>query len=433
MELTSLNQSLQKRYFINYPDEAARHLEKIAPKDAVTLLEDYPLEVTTPVWERLSPDVAAKLFGMISEQTAINILNTIEAHYAASILSLLKKDIQEQYIAKTHENTAKDLNFILQYPANTAGHFMEPSMVRFRPDMSVKVTLSRIRGSKRKGRRHIYVVNADKTLVGIIELQELVLVKPDTKLSEIMQPVIVTINEKASREEVVDAFEKHKVSSIPVIDSSNRLIGVIRYDALIGAAKEEAIVDIQKMVGVSEDEKALSSFTTAVKKRLPWLEINLLTAFLAASVVGLFEGTIAKFTALAVLLPVVAGQSGNTGAQALAVTMRGLALHEISIKDWKQVLTKEALAGMANGIAIALTTAIGVLIWSQSLGLALIIAISMVISMTIAGSSGAVIPILLTKFGQDPAQSSSIFLTTVTDIAGFFSFLGIATMLSSLI
>jgi magnesium transporter len=161
---------------------------------------------------------------------------------------------------------------------------------------------------------------------------------------------------------------------------------------------------------------------------MPWLQVNLLTAFLAAAVVGIFENTIAQVTALAVLLPVVAGQSGNAGAQALAVPMRGLALREITIRQWARVMRKEVFAGFMNGLAIAVTCGIGVYLWSGSLALVAVIAVSMVMAMVAAGFAGAIIPIVLTRLGQDPATSSSILLTTVTDVAGFFSFLGIATL-----
>jgi magnesium transporter len=199
------------------------------------------------------------------------------------------------------------------------------------------------------------------------------------------------------------------------------------------AAQEEVSADIQTMVGASKEERALSKVSFAVRKRLPWLQINLLTAFLAASVVGIFEGTISRFTALAVLLPVVAGQSGNTGAQALAVTMRGLALREIRPRHWLRISFKEVNVALINGVAVALTTSLGVYAWSRSFGLALVIGVSMVISMAAAGLSGAVIPMVLIAFGQDPAQSSSIILTTVTDVVGFFSFLGIATLLAHML
>jgi magnesium transporter len=173
--------------------------------------------------------------------------------------------------------------------------------------------------------------------------------------------------------------------------------------------------------------------TFAVRKRLPWLQINLATAFLAASVVGLFEETIARFTALAVLLPVVAGQSGNTGAQSLAVTMRGLTLHEIGLRQWARVLAKESTVGLMNGVAVALVTMAGVYVWSGNPGLAMVIGLAMVLSMTIAGVAGASVPLVLSAVGQDPAQSSSIVLTTVTDVMGFFSFLALAQAFSSLL
>jgi len=228
-------------------------------------------------------------------------------------------------------------------------------------------------------------------------------------------------------------LQHHPITELPVINQAGRLVGVIRQAALVSAIEEETSIDIQRMVGVSGDERATSSSYYAVKKRLPWLQVNLLTAFLAASVVGLFEGLIAQFTALAVLLPVVAGQSGNAGAQALAVTMRGLALREISLRHWPQMLGKEAWAGLANGIAVAVTTALGVYVWSQSLGLVLVIVIAMVFSMVIAGLAGALVPILLQRFGQDPATASSIILTTVTDVFGFFTFLGTATLFASML
>jgi magnesium transporter len=237
----------------------------------------------------------------------------------------------------------------------------------------------------------------------------------------------------ASREEVVEQLEKYKLADIPVVDVNGKLVGVIRYNALVNAVREETSADILTMVGVSKNESALSKARFVVRKRLPWLEINLLTAFLAASVVGIFEGTIAKFTALAVLLPVVAGQSGNSGAQALAVTMRGLALREIHTWHWRKVALKEIGAGFINGLAIALTTALGVFVWSRSSGLSLVIAVSMVISMMAAAVAGVIIPMVLSAVGQDPAQSSSIILTTITDVVGFFSFLGIATLLSGML
>ncbi|MBM3777412.1 MAG: magnesium transporter [Acidimicrobiia bacterium] len=184
---------------------------------------------------------------------------------------------------------------------------------------------------------------------------------------------------------------------------------------------------------LSRDERALSKVSFAVRRRLPWLHINLGTAFLAAAVVGLFDDTIAQFTALAVLLPVVAGQSGNTGAQALAVTMRGLALREVRPRQWLRIAFKESRVALINGVAVSVTTSAGVWLWSQSPGLALVIGLAMVISMLAAGLAGAVIPILLTVSGQDPAQASSIIPTTATDVVRFLSLLDLAAVFASLL
>jgi magnesium transporter len=202
---------------------------------------------------------------------------------------------------------------------------------------------------------------------------------------------------------------------------------------LIDAAQREALDGLQSMVGASPEEGALSSPFVSVKKRLPWLQINLVTAFLAAAVVGVFENLIAQVTALAVLLPVVAGQSGNTGAQALAVTLRSITLKEVRLSQWFLLMRKEAAAGLMNGIAVAAVTGIGVWVWSRSIGLVAVITISMVVAMIIAGCAGAAVPIVLKALKQDPAQSSSIILTTVTDVFGFLSFLGLATLLSGLL
>jgi magnesium transporter len=232
---------------------------------------------------------------------------------------------------------------------------------------------------------------------------------------------------------VVEQMTDRRLTSLPVVDFDGRLLGVIRHDMLVRAAQQDVAADIQAMVGASREERALSRVSFAVRKRLPWLEINLATAFLAAAVVGLFEATIARFTALAVLLPVVAGQSGNTGAQALAVTMRGLALREIRVSQWPRVARKEASVALINGIAVAATTSAGVFLWSGSGGLAIVIGLSMVLSMLAAGIAGVIVPTVLTSLGQDPAQSSSIVLTTVTDVVGFSSFLGIATVLAGML
>jgi magnesium transporter len=328
---------------------------------------------------------------------------------------------------------AAELKKLMDYAPDTAGQLMDPRFVTLRSGFTVHEALTRLRTLKRREVHEIFLVDGTGHLEGRARIQDLAMAAPELQLERLRRKISAVVSDIAPREEVVELLERNDISDLPVVDFSGRLVGVIRQSALVSAVQEEASLDIQTMVGASKDERALSRAGFAVLKRLPWLQINLLTAFLAASVVGLFEGTIAKFTALAVLLPVVAGQSGNAGAQALAVTMRGLVLREISLRHWPRVVLKEINVGFLNGLAIAATTALGVYVWSGSLGLVIIISAAMVISMVAAGLAGALVPITLSRFGQDPAQSSSIILTTVTDIVGFFSFLGIATLLSGML
>jgi magnesium transporter len=333
-----------------------------------------------------------------------------------------------------HSGRAHEFRKLMSYPPDVAGHFMDPRVMTLRPSSTVGQALDRLR-ELGPGRRiyELYVVDEDGMLEGAVPLQQLALAAPETELRSLTRGKPLEVSALTSREEVVELLNQSRLASIPVVDFEGRLIGVIRLNQLVAAAEQEASADMQSMVGVSKDERALSKVSFAVKKRLPWLQINLLTAFLAASVVGLFEDTIARVTALAVLLPVVAGQAGNTGAQALAVALRGLALREITERHWPKLVVKEFLTGFLNGLAVATVTVLSVYAWSGSAGLCLVIGLAMVGAMSIAGVAGAAIPVLLSAFGQDPAQSSSIVLTTVTDISGFFSFLGLATLLSRML
>ncbi|MFM1891962.1 MAG: hypothetical protein RLZ44_1039 [Pseudomonadota bacterium] len=419
---------LQRDLVEHYPEDAVRLLERLAPEEIAAVLKAQPLSLTLPVWERLSPDVGMRVLDTMPREAARAVLQQIEPNRAAALLAMRDADTREAYLAGMPAATADELRAVLAYPPDSAGALMDPRVLLLRPEITVREALGRIRALRRRGVRVLFIVDEQNRLEGQVDILDLATAQPGSRLEEIQRPVRAAVNAVAPREEVVELLDRYRLTDLPVLDLDERLIGVVRYRNLMAAAEDEATVALQTMVGVSKDERALSKVPFVVRKRLPWLQINLVTAFLAAAVVGLFESTIAQYTALAVLLPVVAGQSGNTGAQALAVTMRGLALREIRARHWPRVVFKEASAGFWNGVAIAATTALGVWIWSGSLGLAGVIASAMVLSMMIAGICGAAIPIVLAAVGQDPAQSSSIVLTTVTDVTGFFSFLGIATL-----
>lgn len=333
-------------------------------------------------------------------------------------------------LAPLPEGTARELERLLAFPEESAGRLMDRVFDAIRPEMSVEQVLERVRAGPVRRARSVFVVDEEGRLAGRVDMQDLALAAPDARVADLMVEAAGAITATAPRDEIVEQLDETRLDALPVVDLEHRLIGVVRYASLFRVVEAEASVDLQTMVGASADERALSAATFAVRRRLPWLHINLLTAFLAASVVGLFENLIAQFTALAVLLPVVAGQSGNAGSQALAVTIRGLALREIGIREWRRVLGKEVVTGLINGVVLAVVCGLGVWVWSGTLGLGIVIAVAMVLSVVSAGIAGALVPIVLTRVGQDPATASSIILTTVTDVAGFFSFLGTATALS---
>jgi magnesium transporter len=426
--------ALHRRFLFDYPHEAARQLEAIELDDAVELLSAVPPNAAVRSWQAMASDIAATIVQRAPDALARHLLSETEPAQAAAVLAQVEPEPRARLLGLLNAQIAAELEALLVYPPESAGRIMDPQVTPVRADGTVGEALTRLRSLRRKSLRELYVVDFEGRLSGRLEIQELAVAEEDTPLRELTRPLPAVVRDVDPREDVATILQEHPmITALPVINQAGRLVGVIRQAGIVSAIEQETSVDIQTMVGVSADERALSTPVFAVKKRLPWLQINLLTAFLAAMVVGMFEGLIAKFTALAVLLPVVAGQSGNAGAQALAVTMRGLALREISLRHWPQVVGKEAFAGLANGVAVAATTALGVYVWSRSLGLVLVIVLAMIISMVIAGLAGALVPILLQRFGQDPATASSIILTTVTDVTGFFSFLGTATLFASML
>ncbi len=422
-------QALAEWLLTERPEEAARLIETSDEVETATLLQAVRPEAVLAVMRRLTPGRAARVLVALSEDVRRTVLTSLNQNRSAAILARLAPEELELCLAVLDEEFVGDLRALLDYPPDTAGSLMDPRATSFRPDATTRDVVRRLRRFRDRRVQDIFLVDEEGFLTGSIPLETIVLADPLAQLSSLTLETPVSVQSIASREEIVQTFETHRIGSLPVLDLDGRLLGVLRQKELIEVAQERATASAVTMTGASDQERALSSPFFAVRKRLPWLQINLVTAFLAAAVVSLFEETIAAVTALAVLLPVVAGQSGNTGAQALAVTMRGLALREVRTRDWVRVATKEFIAGAINGVAIAVTTSVAVYFWSDSVGLAGVIGVSMVMAMAVAGFSGAIIPMVLTALRQDPAQSSSIILTTVTDVAGFFSFLGIATLL----
>ncbi len=416
-----------------HPQEASRVIEGLSPETVADFLQRIGGREAARLLEQLSPAAAVQALESMEGAPASSLIREIDLLRATGLFARMEETPRQRLLRLIPASLARDIRFLLSYPEDSAGSLMEPRAVAFPEDTKVKDVLMHLRPARFGRVDDIFILDEEGKLTGSVALQDLAASPPGTALAEIAKRGPVSIQALAPRSEVLELFEKLKLTSLPVVDSESRLLGVIPNEELVTASAEEVSADIQTMVGVSPEERVMSKPGFAIRKRLPWLLINLGTAFIAAFVVGIFEKTIAQLTALAVLLPVVAGQSGNTGAQTLAVLMRGLALREIRPSQWARSALKEVSVAFFNGIVIGCVTAAGVYLWSDSAGLAGVIGLAMVISMLAAAVSGVAIPLGLAAWGRDPAQASSILLTTVTDVVGFLSFLGLATLMLGLL
>ena len=418
-------------FFKKFPLDAANILSSFSKGQTLEYLNNQPAEITAAILSKMNPENAADILEALEPKNFKAIVEELNVFLASRLLSRFNPDTINERLELLSSGKTKQIRELISYPSDCAAFMMDTRVTTFKPQTTVKEALKRIRILKDRKIYQVFLVDDEGHLSDVVPLQNIAVSDTKEPLMNLVERPPISINALSPREEVVQLIEERKLINLPVVDINNHLLGVIRNDVLIDATKADVTQDVQALFGAGREERALSKVSFAVRKRLPWLQINLATAFLAASVVAIFEDTIAKITVLAVFLPVVAGQSGNTGSQALAVTMRGLALREIGISQWFIVARKEILVGAINGVAVAFTTSIIVFFWASSFGLAVVIGISMVLSMAIAGFSGALIPMVLQSLGQDPASSSSIILTTVTDIVGFLSFLGLATALAS--
>ncbi|HXV27987.1 MAG TPA: magnesium transporter [bacterium] len=421
---------LVKKYFESDPLAAAHSLETMAEEEAVAVLKALPPYLSAQAFAYLQVNFAADVLKELPPPLFSEIVGRLESQQGAAIFMHLPDDIRQPFLEYLPDNTKKQIQELLTYPEDSAGRIMTTDFLAFHAGLKVKEVIQRIRllARRKSPASYAYVVDQENHLVGVINMRDMMLSPPDAALEAVMRKDIFSVNCLMDREVVAAELSKRHFFAAPVVDNENRLLGIVKAEQLIEEVQEEATEDIQKLFGAGGDERAFSPVPFSLRMRLPWLYVNLATAFLAASVVALFEDVIARITILAVFLPVVAGQGGNAGAQSLAVVIRGLVLREIPPKKvWKLVM-KEALIGTLNGVFIGAVTGLIVWVWHGNPYLGVVIGLAMLVNLLFAGLSGAAIPITMKGLGLDPAQCSNIILTTITDVMGFFTFLGFAVL-----
>jgi len=378
----------------------------------------------------LGPDKGAVLLALRSAEDIARLVQEIPSDDAAVLIDKLPEELSSVVLDLIRPKPGGGVSDLLEYEEQTAGRLMNPNVFALSEELTAGESITALQTSRDVEMVfYLYVVDDRRHLVGVVSLRRLLLVPPETPLKRIMTTEVYSARVDTDQEEVARQVASYNLLAIPVVDVENKLVGIITVDDVIDVIKDEATEDVLRLAGVSRDDTVLTPAGESLRKRLPWLIVNLGTAFLAASVVGVFRGTIEKNVLLAVFQPIVAGMGGNAATQTLAVIVRGIALGELTWANARTALFKEGLVGLGNGFATGIIGGVVVGLFTHDWMLGLILAMAMIINMFVAATAGTMIPLGLRALKVDPALASSVFITTLTDVFGFFSFLGLATVL----
>ncbi len=395
-----------------------------------SLLTKRDRELAGETLTDLGIDRAMSLLDEFSSDEVAEVLEALESDDAAQFISAFPEVRAQEVLERMRVEESVEVQGLLEYEEETAGRIMTPNVLSFPEEVSIGEAIQTIQTTQDLEMVfYVYVIDVRNHLVGVVSLRELLMAPPSTPLKKIMATDVLSVAAETDQEEVARQVALYDLLAIPVVDHENKLVGVITVDDVIDVIKDEATEDIFYMAGVETDDRIETPPWKSVRKRLPWLLLNLFTAMLAATVVAIYEPTISRFSFLAVFLPVVASMGGNSGTQTLTIIVRGLALGEVTWENSKSALLKELLVGVANGAALGLLAGAIAYAWKGNLVLGLILSGALLINIFIAGIVGTLIPLVLQKINIDPAIASSIILTTFTDFVGFLSFLGLATYL----
>ncbi len=423
---------------------AERLLAKMPPADVAPLLSDLTRDEVRTVLEllfrqrraalvmrELPPEILPQIFDSLSDQRLADVIARLEVDDLLELVEWIPEERREEVLSHLPEHRREELVKHELYPEDSAGRVMTPNFVALDAKMTAQEAIDSIRaaGDQDEAILYLYALDEQRCLRGVVPIRRLVAAPPSRAVGELMIPDPVCVRAEADQEEVASVVRRYDLLAVPVVDVDGRMLGVITVDDVIDVITEEATEDMYHLAGLSEEDRVFSPAHHSVRKRLPWMLVNLGTCFLAAWVVGLFERTIEQMVALAVFMPVVAGMGGNGGTQALTVITRGIALGEIEFSSGLRAASKELAVGITLGTATGIASAAVAWLWQGSPMLGLALFLAMVVTLGISGLMGAAVPLGLKALRQDPALGSGVIVTTFTDVFAFFSFLGIATLM----
>lgn len=417
-------------------------LSSLHPADIANLLAAIPLEPRSIVWAQINTermgeillelpeDVRVDLVKLMDDQALVAAARHLDADDIADLIPDFSDEVIAEILLALDKQDRQRLDTVLSYPEDTAGGLMNVDAVTVRENITLDVVLRylRRRGELPEPTNNLYVVDRNDHVVGALRVARLLTSETGLRVAQVMDRDTVKFTVLTPDKEVAAAFERYNLISAPVVDGDNHLLGRITVDDVVDVIREAADYSVMAPAGLSEEHDLFAPVARSIRYRAVWLGINLVTAFIASWVIGLFEHTIEKVVALAVLMPIVASMGGNAGTQTMTLVIRGLAMGTISESNARRLLFRELMIGAVNGVIWALVVALVTLWWFGNWMLGLLIGLAMIINLAFAALSGVTIPLLVRKFGVDPALASGVILTTVTDVVGFFAFLGLATL-----
>lgn len=410
----------------------AKAISRFNVDDRRSVLRVLDESKAAQVLAEMDEEAAAEVVGAMRESRAIAMIEGFEPDDAADVINELDEAVRLRLLEKVDSETAEDINYLLAYDPETAGGIMTTDMAVLRESYSIEEAIFEVRRLREELEHiyYLYVVDGDGKLQGVVSMRDLLLAPKGASIRNIMNPQVHGVcSVEDDREEVALEMAEHNLYALPVVDSERKLLGMVTHDDVIDILTEEATEDFQKMVGAGGDEGIHDSIAQSLRMRNPWLLVNLLTACLAAGVVMIYEAKIAEITILAVIMPIIANIGGNTGAQTLAVLIRSMAMGDLQIRDTLPVCLRETLKGLLNGLVVASVAALIIFLVTGQGMVVVVVICAILLTMAFAGLCGAAIPLVLKKIHLDPAQSSSIFLTGIVDIFGFFIFLQLGSLL----
>ena len=424
-DLQFINQTLKDLH----PSDTANLIENLSYDTRVKLIEIESFNLAPEIFIELNESIQGEVLLLLSIDSVSNIIKRLESDDAVSILENLELDKKNLILEKLPPKDRFLLEEGLSYPEDSAARIMQREFTAIPSNWTVGQTIDYLRESKDLPQEflEIFVVDNDFKPIGIVPSSRVLRTSRESKMNSIMREMPVLISVDMDKEEVGQAFENYNLVSAGVVNKNNKLVGMITADDVVTVVQEEAEEDVLRLAGVG-DEEITDTVFVKTKRRFNWLLVNLATALLASWVISIFGAEIEKVVALAFLMPIVASMGGNAGMQTLAVTIRAIATKELSSSNINKIISKEFFIGVLNGIIFAIITGAVVQLWFKQIDLSIIIAASMVLNMIVAGLFGILIPVTLKRMNIDPALASSVFVTTVTDVIGFLSFLGIGSL-----